>query len=145
AATKWSVPAGECTSANSVITHGPSGRTLKYSEVAADAATIKLDKEPAIKPPDQWTFAGKPMPRIDVVHKIDGSAKFGMDAQVPGMVFAAIQQCPVPGGKLTSVDESVVAGMPGNPQVVKLDNAVAVAAEGTWWRARQALAKLQPV
>jgi len=67
-----------------------------------------------------------------------------MDAQVPGMVFAAILQCPVPGGKLKSVDDSVVAGMPGNPKVVKLDDAVAVAAEGTWWRARQALAKLQP-
>ncbi|HEY3919612.1 MAG TPA: molybdopterin cofactor-binding domain-containing protein [Stellaceae bacterium] len=145
AAAKWNVPASDCTSANSIITHNPSGRTMRYSEVAADAAKIKLDKEPDIKTPDQWTFAGKPMPRIDVVHKIDGSAKFGMDAQVPGMVFAAIQQCPVPGGKLTSVDESVVAGMPGNPKVVKLDNAVAVAAEGTWWRARQALAKLQPV
>ena len=144
AAAKWNVPASECTSANSVITHGPSGRTLRYSEVAADAANIKLDKEPDIKTPDQWTFAGKPMQRLDVVHKIDGSAKFGMDAQVPGMVFAAILQCPVPGGKLKSVDDSVVAGMPGNPKVVKLDNAVAVAAEGTWWRARQALAKLQP-
>ncbi|HLI19530.1 MAG TPA: molybdopterin cofactor-binding domain-containing protein, partial [Stellaceae bacterium] len=144
AAARWNVPASECTAANSVITHGPSGKTLRYGEVAADAAKIKLDKEPAIKTPDQWTFAGKPMPRIDVVHKIDGSAKFGMDAQVPGMVFAAILQCPVPGGKLKSVDESAVAGMPGNPQVVKLDDAVAVAAEGTWWRARQALAKLQP-
>jgi isoquinoline 1-oxidoreductase beta subunit len=143
AAAKWGVPASECSSANSVITHSPSGRTLRYSEVATDAAKIKLDKEPEIKTPDKWTFAGKPMPRIDVVHKIDGSAKFGMDAQVPGMVFAAILQCPVPGGKLKSVDEAAVKGMPGNPQVVKLDNAVAVAAEGTWWRARQALAKLQ--
>ncbi len=144
AATKWGVPATECSAANSVVTHKPSGRILRYGELAADAAKIKLDKEPAIKTPDQWTFAGKPMPRIDVVHKIDGSAKFGMDAQVPGMVFAAILQCPVPGGKLKTVDESVVAGMPGNPRVVKLDNAVAVAAEGTWWRAKQALAKLQP-
>jgi len=144
AATKWGVPASECSAANSVITHTATNRTLRYGEVAPDAAKIKLDKEPAIKTPDKWTFAGKPMPRLDVVHKINGAAKFGMDAQVPGMVFAAILQCPVPGGKLKSVDESVVAGMPGNPKVVKLDNAVAVAAEGTWWRARQALAKLQP-
>ena len=144
AAAKMGVPAAECTSANSVVTHGPSGKTMRYSQVAADAAKIKLDKEPDIKTPDKWTFAGKPMPRLDVVHKIDGSAKFGMDAQVPGMVFAAILQCPVPGGKLKSVDDSVVAGMPGNPKVVKLDDAVAVAAEGTWWRARQALARLQP-
>ncbi|HWE75546.1 MAG TPA: molybdopterin cofactor-binding domain-containing protein [Stellaceae bacterium] len=144
AATKWGVPASECSSANSVITHVSSGRTIRYGEVAADAAQIKLDKEPVIKTPDQFTFAGKPMPRVDVAHKIDGSGKYGMDAQVPGMVFAAIVQCPVAGGKLKNVDASVIAGMPGNPQVVKLDDAVAVVADGSWWRARQALAKLQP-
>ena len=144
AAAKWGVPASECSSANSVITHGPSGRSLRYSEVAADAAKVTLAQEPEIKSPDKWTFAGKPMPRVDVAHKIDGSGKYGMDAQLPGMVFAAIAQCPVPGGKLKSVDDFALAGMPGNPKLVKLDNAVAVAAEGTWWRARQALAKLQP-
>src|SRR6185437_5089050 len=97
-----------------------------------------------IKSPDKFTFAGKPMPRVDVIHKIDGSARFGMDAQVPGMVFAEIQQCPVPGGTLKSVDESPAQGAPGVIKVVKLDNAVAVVATGTFWRAKQALAKLQP-
>ena len=61
---------------------------------------MKLDKEPAIKTPDQYTFIGTPMPRMDVPHKINGAAKFGMDAQVEGMVFAAINASPVPGGKL---------------------------------------------
>ena len=84
------------------------------------------------------------MPRIDVVHKIDGSAKFGIDAQLPGMVFAAINACPVQGGKLKSVDETALAGAPGVLAVVKLDNAVAVVAEGSYWRAKQALARLQP-
>jgi isoquinoline 1-oxidoreductase beta subunit len=144
AAAQWNVPASECTAASSVITHGPSGRTLRYGELTADAAKIKLAQEPAIKTPDQFTFIGKPMPRIDVVHKIDGSAKFGIDAQVPGMVFAAINACPVPGGKLKSVDESALAGAPGVLKVVKLDNAVAVVAEGSYWRAKQALARLHP-
>ena len=144
AAAQWNVPATECTAASSVVTHGPSGRTLRYGELAADAAKIKLDKEPAIKTPDQFTFIGKPMPRIDVVHKIDGSAKFGIDAQIPDMVFAAITACPVPGGKLKSVDESVVAGAPGVLQVVRLEKAVAVVATGSFWRAKQALARLQP-
>src|SRR5215472_11578938 len=144
AATRWNVPASECTAAASVVTHAPSGRTLRYGELAADAAKVKLAKEPAIKTPDQFTFIGKPMPRIDVVHKIDGSAKFGIDAQVPGMVFAAINACPVPGGKLKSVDESALAGAPGVLQVVRLDNAVAVVATGSFWRAKQALARLQP-
>jgi isoquinoline 1-oxidoreductase beta subunit len=144
AAARWNVPASECTAASSVVTHGPSGQTLRYGELTADAAKIKLAQEPAIKTPDQFTFVGKPMPRVDVVHKIDGSAKFGIDAKLPGMVFAAINACPVPGGKLKSVDESVVAGAPGVLQVVKLDNAVAVVAEGSYWRAKQALARLQP-
>ena len=144
AASRWNVPASECTAALSVVTHGPSGQTLRYGELTADAAKIKLAQEPAIKTPDKFTFIGTPMPRIDVVHKIDGSAKFGIDAQLPGMVFAAINACPVAGGKLKSVDESVVAGAPGMLQVVKLDNAVAVVAAGSYWRAKQALARLQP-
>jgi isoquinoline 1-oxidoreductase beta subunit len=144
AAARWNVPASECTAASSVVTHGPTKQTLRYGELTADAAKVKLAQEPAIKTPDQFTFIGKPMPRIDVVHKIDGSAKFGIDANVPGMVFAAITACPVPGGKLKTVDESVVAGAPGVLQVVRLDNAVAVVAEGSFWRAKQALARLQP-
>jgi isoquinoline 1-oxidoreductase beta subunit len=144
AAAKWDVPAQECSAANSVVTHTASSRTFRYGELAADASKIKLDKEPAIKTPDQYTFIGKPMPRIDVAHKIDGSAKFGIDAQLPGMVFAAINACPVPGGKLKSVDESVLTGAPGIIRVVKLDDAVAVVSTGSFWRAKQALAKLQP-
>jgi isoquinoline 1-oxidoreductase beta subunit len=144
AAARWNVPASECAAASSVVSHGPSGQTLRYGELTADAAKIKLAQEPAIKTPDKFTFVGTPMPRIDVVHKIDGSAKFGIDAQLPGMVFAAINACPVAGGKLKSVDESVVAGAPGVLQVVRLDTAVAVVAEGSYWRAKQALARLQP-
>ena len=144
AAARWNVPASECTAASSVVSHGPSERTLRYGELTADAAKIKLAQEPAIKTPDKFTFIGTPMPRIDVVHKIDGSAKFGIDAQLPDMVFAAIYACPVAGGKLKNVDDSVLAGAPGVLQVVRLDNAVAVVAAGSYWRAKQALARLQP-
>ena len=144
AATRWSVPATECAAANSVVTHKPSSRTLRYGELAADAAKVTLAKEPAIKTPAQFTFIPKALPRIDVVHKTDGSAKFGIDAQVPGMVFAAITACPVPGGKLKSVDETVLKGAPGVLQVVKLPDAVAVVATDTYWRAKRALSRLQP-
>ncbi len=81
---------------------------------------------------------------MNVIHKIDGSAKFGIDTQLPDMVFAAINACPVAGGKLKSVDDSPLAGAPGIIQVVRLDDAVAVVATGSFWRAKQALAKLQP-
>jgi isoquinoline 1-oxidoreductase beta subunit len=144
AAARWSVQPSDCSAKNSVVTHTASGRSLRYGELAADAAKVKLDKEPAIKTPDKYTFIGTAMPRLDVPYKVDGSGKFGIDAQVPGMVFAAINACPVPGGKLKSVDESPVAGMPGVIQVVKLDDAVAVVATDTFWRAKRALAKLQP-
>src|SRR4029077_5048430 len=110
----------------------------------AAAAKIELAQEPAIKTPEQFTFIPRRLPRVDLAHKTNGAAKFGMDAQVPGMVFAAINACPVPGGKLRSVDETVLAGAPGILAVVKLDNAVAVVATGTFWRAKRALSRLQP-
>jgi isoquinoline 1-oxidoreductase subunit beta len=144
AATRWNVPTSECSAAQSVVTHKPSGQSLRFGELAADAAKITLTAEPAIKTPDQFTFIPKPLPRVDVVHKTDGSAKFGIDAQVPGMVFAAITACPVPGGKLNSVDDSVLNGAPGVLKVVKLPNAVAVVATDTYWRAKRALSRLRP-
>src|SRR5580698_8610238 len=144
AAARWNVPASECAAAQSVVTHKPSGQSLRFGELAADAAKVTLAAEPAIKTPDQFSFIPRPMPRVDVIHKTDGSAKFGIDAQVPDMVFAAITACPVPRGKLKSVDESVLAGAPGVVQVVKLDNAVAVVATDSFWRAKRALSRLQP-
>jgi isoquinoline 1-oxidoreductase subunit beta len=144
AAARWNVPASQCSAAQSVVMHKPSGQSLRYGELAADAAKIKLAAEPTIKTPAQFTFIPKALPRVDVVHKTDGSAKFGIDAQVPGMVFAAITACPVPGGKLKSVDESILASALGIVQVVKLDNAVAVVATDSYWRAKRALSRLQP-
>jgi isoquinoline 1-oxidoreductase subunit beta len=144
AAARWRVPASDCAAAQSVVTHRPSGRTLRYGELAAEAAKVHLAKEPAIKTPAQFTFIPRPMPRVDLVHKTDGSAKFGIDAQVPGMVFASINACPVRGGKLKSVDESVLSGVPGIVGVVKLEDAVAVVATDSFWRAKRALARLQP-
>jgi isoquinoline 1-oxidoreductase beta subunit len=144
AAARWHAPASECAAAQSVVTHRPSGRTLRYGELAAEAAKVKLGKEPAIKTPAQFTFLPRRIPRVDVAHKTNGSAKFGMDAQVPDMVFAAINACPVRGGKLKSVDESVLSGTPGIVGVVRLENAVAVVATGTFWRAKRALSRLQP-
>src|SRR5271170_6782019 len=144
AAARWRVPASECEAAQSVVTHRPSGRTLRYGELAAAAAKVKLAKEPAIKTPAQFTFIPRRMPRVDLAHKTDGSAKFGIDAQVPGMVFAAINACPVPGGKLKGVDETPALGAPGVLKVVRLPDAVAVVATDSYWRAKRALSRLQP-
>ena len=143
AAQRWNVPASECEAANSKVLHKASGRSLDYGVLAADAAKIKLDKEPAIRTPDQFKFIGKPVARLDTPLKINGSAKFAIDTRIPDMVYAAIAACPVFGGKLKSVDESPAKGRRGVLQVVKLDNAVAVVAD-RFWRAKEALALLKP-
>jgi isoquinoline 1-oxidoreductase beta subunit len=143
AAARWSVPAGECAAVNSVVTHKPSGKSARFGELVGDAARIKLNQEPAIKPPAQYKLIGKPTPRLDVALKINGSAQYGIDTRVPGMVYAAIAACPVAGGKLKSVDETPIRGARGIIKVVRLPNAIAVVADN-YWRAKQALAKLQP-
>jgi isoquinoline 1-oxidoreductase beta subunit len=143
AAKRWNVADAECEAANSKVTHKPTGRTLDYGALAADAVAIKLDKEPAIRPPEQFKLIGKALPRLDTPLKINGAAKFAIDTQVPGMVYAAVAACPVHGGKLKSVDETPAKGKRGVLQVVKLDNAVAVVAD-RFWRAKEALALLKP-
>ncbi len=143
AAQRWNVPASECEASNSKVLHKASGRSLDYGAIAADAGKIKLDKEPAIRTPDQFKFIGKPVARLDTPLKINGSAKFAIDTRIPDMIYAAIAACPVFGGKLKSVDEFPAKGRRGVLQVVKLDNAVAVVAD-RFWRAKEALALLKP-
>jgi isoquinoline 1-oxidoreductase subunit beta len=138
AAKRWNVPASECSAAMSKVTHKPTDRTFRFGELAADAAAIKLDKEPALKRPDQYKFIGRRLARLDVPLKINGSAKYGIDLEVPGMVRAAIIKCPVFGGTVKSVDEGAIAGRRGVLQVVKLSNAVAVVAD-RYFRAQAAL------
>jgi isoquinoline 1-oxidoreductase subunit beta len=143
AAQRWNVSASACEAANSMVTHKPTGRSLDYGTLAADAANIKLDKEPTIRTPDQFKLIGKRLARLDTPLKINGSAKFAIDTRVPDMVYAAVAACPVFGGKLKSVDDAPAKGRRGVSQVVKLDNAVVVVAD-RFWRAKEALALLKP-
>jgi isoquinoline 1-oxidoreductase beta subunit len=138
AAKRWNAPASECSAAMSKVTHKPTGRTFRFGELAVDAAAIKLDKEPALKRPDQYKFIGRRLARLDVPLKINGSAKYGIDLDVPGMVRAAIIKCPVFGGTVKSVDEGAIASRRGVLQVVKLKDAVAVVAD-RYFRAQSAL------
>jgi isoquinoline 1-oxidoreductase beta subunit len=138
AAKRWDVPASECSAAMSKVTHKPTGRTFRFGELAADAAAVKLDKEPALKRPDQYKFIGRRLARLDVPLKINGSAKYGIDLDVPGMVCAAIIKCPVFGGTVKSVDEGAIASRRGILQVVKLKDAVAVVAD-RYFRGQAAL------
>src|SRR5262249_15470178 len=138
AAARWNVPAHECAAKDGVITHAPSRRTLRFGEVAAAAGAIAPPKNVRLKAPDEWTLIGTRRKRLDVADKVVGKPIYAIDVRLPGMLFAALAQCPVFKGKLESADETKVAGMRGVQKVVKFDDAVAVVADG-WWQAKRAL------
>ena len=139
AADTWKVPVGECTVANSVIAHTASGRTATYGSVAAVAAKLTPPAEVPLKDPKDWKLAGKRLARLDTIDKTTGAQIYGMDLKLPGMVNAAIKDCPVFGGKIKSVDSAAVMKRPGVKKVVRVgDSAVAVVAD-TWWHAKTAL------
>jgi isoquinoline 1-oxidoreductase beta subunit len=139
AANAWSVPVAECSAANSVITHKPSGRTVTYGKIAEAAAKLTPPEKPALKDPKEWKLIGKSVKRLDTMDKLNGAHVFGADLKMPGMLNAAIKDCPVFGGKVKSYEAAKVASMPGVKQVVAVgDSAVAVVAE-TWWQAKTAL------
>ena len=138
AAQKWGVPASECTAANSVITHGPSKRRLSFGKVANAAAKLEPPKELKLKDPKEWKLIGKSVKRFDIPDTVVGRQRYGIDTQLRGMVYAAVAQCPVFGGKVKSVDESKILGKRGIIKLVKLEGAVAVLADN-WWRAKEAL------
>src|SRR5438132_1569393 len=141
AAEEWKVPVGELTVADGVITHAASRRSLSYGKLAAAAAKLEAPDPKGIKlkDPKDWKIAGKPMKRLDTADKLDGSKTFAIDVKLPDMLCAAIKDCPVFGGKVTSYEEAKIAGRPGVRKVVKVkDTAVAVVAD-SWWRAKTAL------
>jgi len=139
AADEWKVPASECRAANSVITHGPSGRTTSFGRVADAAARLAPPTDVPLKDPKDWKLIGQPVMRLDTKDKLTGAQVYGMDLKLPGMLNAAIKDCPVFGGKLKSFDAAAIARRPGVKKVVPVgDSAVAVVAD-TWWHAKTAL------
>lgn len=142
AADAWKVPASECRAENSVITHTPSGRTTTYGKVAEAAAKLTPPVDVKLKDPKDWKLIGKGVNRLDTADKTTGAMIYGIDVKLPGMLNAAIKDCPVFGGKLKSFDEAKIANMKGVKKVVKVgDTAVAVVAD-TWWHAKTALEAL---
>jgi isoquinoline 1-oxidoreductase beta subunit len=148
AAQAWGVDHGDVTASQGTLTAG--ARRASYAEFATAAAEITLDREPAIKTPDQWWLLGKPTPRLDAAVKVDGSAHYAIDTRLDGMVYAAVKCCPVPWGRLVSYDfdrirqrRGVIAAVEleavlGRTENSDMQNGVAVVAD-TWYRAKTAL------
>src|SRR5713226_9778730 len=138
AAQEWKVPASECSAQNSFITHGPSKRRLSFGKVADAASKLEPPKDVKLKDSKDWKLIGKSVKRIDIPDTVMGKQRYGIDVQLPGMLYAAIAQCPVFGGKATSIDAAKIQGRRGIVKVLPMESFVAVVADN-WWRAKEAL------
>jgi isoquinoline 1-oxidoreductase beta subunit len=142
AADEWKVPAAECSAAAGVITHKPSGRTTTYGKVADAAAKLDPPKDVQLKEPKDWKIAGKPLKRLDTADKLTGKQVYAIDVKLPGMLSAAVKDCPVFGGKLKGFDAAKAQGMPGVKKVVRVGNTGVAVVADTWWQAKTALEAL---
>jgi isoquinoline 1-oxidoreductase beta subunit len=141
AANEWNVPVSELTVSDGIVKHAASGRSTSYGKLAASAAKVTAPdvKSIKLKNPKEWKVAGKPLKRVDTVHKLNGTQMYAIDLKLPGMLNAAVKQCPVFGGKLVSFDEAKVASMPGVKRAVKVDDHTVAVVADTWWHAKKGL------
>lgn len=130
AANKWGVDAATLTAENGVVSGG--GNSATYGELAGAAASIPVPKEVTLKDPSEFRLVGKPIQRLDSPAKVNGTAEFGIDAKVPGMVYASIEMSPVIGGKPKSFNADKAKSMPGVIDVVAISDGVAVVADSYW-------------
>jgi len=142
AAQTWGVPEQECRAKNGTVVHEPTGRRLTYGKLATAASRLPLPDVIPLKSSNEFALIGKPVTRLDAGAKVNGTALFGIDAVVPGMLFASVAASPVPGGTLRAIDDRQTLSLPGVRQVVRLPSAVAVIAENTWY-ARKGLEALR--
>ncbi len=131
AAAQWKVPADECrTEAGQVIHAG--GKKLAYGALVPAAAKLAVPAEPKLKDPKDFRILGKRTNRLDTPGKLDGSAKFGIDAMVPGMLVAVMARAPQPGAKPAKVDDTKAKAVKGVRQIITIPHGVAVLADGYW-------------
>jgi isoquinoline 1-oxidoreductase subunit beta len=140
AADKWKVPVSECYAKSGHVFHKPTGRSFHYGELVVDASKLEVPKNVKLKPRSEYTLIGKPLHRRDTPLKTNGSAIFGLDKKIPGMVYASVERNPRMRGKLKSFDDSAALKIPGVKKVLKIKMAVfgtqregvAVIANSTW-------------
>lgn len=136
AAAEWGVDAGECRVEGGRVIHDD-GDALTYGEVAEAASRLPAPKDVPLKTPERFTLIGTRAKRTDTPGKVDGSAQYGLDVRLPGMLYAALAQCPELGGSVRSVDAAAAEAMPGVRRVLTTGTGVAVVADH-FWQARQA-------
>lgn len=137
AAEQWKVPAGQCRASAGRVVHA-SGRSAGFGELAEAAARQPIPDQPRLKDARDFTLIGRPLPRIEAAAKLDGSAKFGIDALPERMLYASVCLCPVLGGTVASLDTGAASGLPGVRKVLAVDGyhggtaGIAVVADSPW-------------
>jgi isoquinoline 1-oxidoreductase subunit beta len=144
AADAWSVPADEITVANGIVSHAGSGRESGFGALAAAAASMPVPEDVALKDPANWHIIGQSMPRVDIPASVNGSQVYGIDVSLPGMVHAAVAQCPVFGGKVRTFDATLARTRRGVIDIFAIDDGAALAVVADhWWRAKNALVEVE--
>ena len=129
AAKRWNVDPASCRAQSGEVLHVPTGRSIKYGELAADAARMPVPENVALKRPEDFKLIGTPAKRLDTPAKVNGTAVYGIDVRPPGVKIATLAQSPVFGGRVKSVDDAAAKAVKGVRQIVRLDDAVAVVAD----------------
>ena len=132
AAESWGVAPDSCRTDNGMVIHEPSSHRARYGSIAEAAAKLPVPDKPPLKHVKDFRIIGQSLPRLDVPSKVDGTAQFGIDVRIPGMLFAVVARCPVFGGKLSRFDATRAKAVKGVHTVVPISNGVAVVAESTW-------------
>src|SRR4249920_3244383 len=140
AAQTWSVPENTLTTEKGEVLHKATGRRLKYGALVDKAAALPVPKEVTLKEPKNFTLMGKSLPRLNIPEKVNGSAIFGMDVKLPGLLTARVVRCPVFGGKVASFNADKAKAVPGVKHVVQISNGVAVVADNYWTASKGAQA-----
>src|SRR5216683_1889266 len=132
AAQTWNVPAKDCKAERGSVIHVASGKRLRYGELVEKAAKLTPPANAPLKDPKDFKLIGKATHRLDTSGKVNGSAVFGIDVKVPGMLTATVLRCPVFGGKVASFDDSKAKALSGVRRIVQIDSGVAVVADNFW-------------
>jgi isoquinoline 1-oxidoreductase subunit beta len=129
AAKRWKVDPASCRAQGGEVLHAPTGRRIKYGELAADAARLPVPENVALKRPQDFRLIGTPAKRLDAPSKVNGTAVYGIDVRPPGVMIATLAQSPAFGGRVKNVDDVAARAVKGVRQIVRLDDAIAVVAD----------------
>ena len=131
-ANEWNVDKSECAVSNGKVIHKPSGRQFTFGELTNKAASLPVPEDPPLKSPKDFKFIGKSMPGMDTRSRVNGAAKYGIDVQIPDMVYATVVRCPTFGGKVKSFNSRAAKKITGVKDIFEIEEGVAVIGTNTW-------------